>query len=190
MNTISAGEDMKYPLSMRLLHWLRAMLILGQIWSGWYMTGLPDSMPAEKFGLLYPNHKQFGVLIWLLAIVHLTIRWRNRHCLPQTPSGLAGWEKALSHAVHRLIILLTLLIPILGYSMSASYTQSDGVPFFFFGKLPELLPKNDRAFEIFDTMHKYSAYLLLGLIGLHIAGSLKHRLLDRGGETDVLSRML
>jgi cytochrome b561 len=191
MMNINSGEVLsRYPLSMRMLHWLRAIIILGLIWSGWYMTSLPEDTPLATFDIFYPNHKQFGVLIWLLAIVHFTIRWRNRHILPQTPEGLTGWEGTLSHLVHRLIILLTLLIPLMGYSMSASFTQSDGVPFFFFGELPEILPKNDDAFAVFQALHKYSAYVLLGLIGLHVAGALKHRLQDKGGETDVLPRML
>lgn len=180
----------KYPLSMRVLHWIRAVIILGLIWSGWYMTGLPETTPLETFGLFYSNHKQFGVLIWLLALVHLAIRWRNRAILPQTPSTLTGWEKTLSHVVHRLIMALTLLVPMLGYAMSSSFTQSDGVPFFFIGELPELLPKNDDAFEVFDMLHQYGAYVLLGLIALHVAGAMKHRLQDKGGEADVLPRML
>lgn len=181
---------LKYPLSMRLLHWARAAIVLGLISSGWYMTGLPESTPMATFDMFYHNHKQFGVLVWLLAVVHLTIRWRNRRVLPHAPQSLSSWEKTLSHLVHRLIIALTLITPLLGYSMSSSFTQSDGVPFFFFGDLPEVLPKNDDAFKILDTLHGYSAYLLLGLIALHLAGAAKHRLMDKGGETDVLPRML
>jgi len=180
----------KYPLSMRVLHWVRAVIVLGLIWSGWYMTSLPEDTPMATFDLFYPNHKQFGVLVWLLALIHLAIRWSNRARLPHEPEALKPWEKMLSHVVHRLIMLLTVLVPLLGYAMSSSYTQSDGVPFFFFGELPELLPKNDDAFEVFDAMHKYSAYVLLALVGLHAAGALKHRILDKGGETDVLPRML
>lgn len=191
MHSETGPASTKYPLSMRILHWTRALIILGLIWSGWYMTGLPEeTTPMETFGFFYDNHKQFGVLVWLLAVVHLTIRWRNRAILPETPAALTGWEKALSHLVHRLIIGLTLLVPLLGYSMSSSFTQSDGVPFFFFGLLPELLPKNDEAFEVFGELHEYGAYILLGLIVLHVAGAIKHRLADKGGETDVLPRML
>lgn len=180
----------KYPLSMRILHWIRAVLILWLIWAGWTMTGLPETTSPEKFHFFYSNHKQFGVLVWLIAIVHLAIRWRNRSILPQTPDALKPWEKLLSKVVHRSIIALTLLVPMLGYAMSSSYTQSDGVPFFFIEHVPEILPKNDAAFEVFDMLHAYSAYALLGLVVLHIAGALKHRLTDRGGSTDVLPRML
>lgn len=187
----SAGHaKAKYPVSMRVLHWLRAVLILGLILAGWLMTGFPEDTPMEKFDFFYSNHKQFGVLVWLIALVHLAMRWRNRAMLPPVPVDLKPWEKLLSKIVHRAIMVLTILVPMLGYAMSASYTQSDGVPFFFFGHLPELLPKNDAAFGIFDALHAYTAYTLLGLVVLHVAGALKHRLADKGGKSDVLSRMV
>lgn len=180
----------KYPLSMRILHWLRAVLILGLIWAGWTMTGFPEDTPMEKFNFFYSNHKQFGVLVWLIALVHLVIRWRSSAMLPQTPNNLKPSEKLLSKIVHRTIIVLTILIPMLGYAMSASFTQSDGVPFFFFGHLPEILPKNDAAFEVFHELHTYASYTLLGLVVLHVVGAIKHRLTDKGGESDVLSRII
>lgn len=179
----------KYPLSIRILHWLRAVLIMGMIASGWYMTRLPES-DIDVASFLYPNHKQFGLLVWLLALLHLALRWRYKASMPHTPEALTRWERYLSHVTHRLIILLTLLVPLLGYSMSSSFTQSDGVPFFFISHIPEILPKNDAAFVVFQTLHRYCAYVLLACILLHVAGALKHRLQHRGGETDVLPRML
>lgn len=189
-DTSETATKANYPLSMRTLHWLRAVLILGLIWAGWTMTGFPEDTPLEKFDFFYSNHKQFGVLVWLIALVHLVIRWRSSAVLPQTPNNLKPWEKLLSKIVHRAIIALTILVPMLGYAMSASYTQSAGVPFFFFGHLPEILPKNDAAFEVFNELHAYTSYILLGLVVLHVAGTIKHRLTDKGGERDVLSRML
>ncbi|MCO6181102.1 cytochrome b [Ciceribacter sp. RN22] len=180
---------MRYPLPIRGLHWLRALLILGLIGSGWYMTGLPESDVATS-SFLYPNHKQFGVLVWMLALVHLALRWQYRKTMPSTPPALERWEKVLSHAVHRLLILSTLLVPVLGYSLSSSFSQSDGIPFFFIPHLPELLPKNDTAFVVFQTLHKYTAFFLLACIILHLAGSVKHRVMDKGEEKDVLRRML
>jgi len=178
----------KYPLSMRILHWVRAALIFGLIWAGWTMTRLADEVPA-KFAIFYPNHKQFGILVLLLGVIHLVIRWRRRGSLPEIPVGLAPWEAKLSHFVHRAIMVLLILVPLMGYCMSSSFTQSDGVPFFV-GNLPELLPKNDAAFAWFQLIHKIAAYTLLGLVALHIAGALKHRFLDRRGDTDVLRRMM
>jgi len=190
MSSIEAGNiNLKYPLPIRCLHWARAVLIIGLIASGWYMTRLPESDMATA-SILYPNHKQFGILVWLLAIVHLTLRWRYAKIMPAAPTALTSWEKILSHSVHKLLILLTLLVPMLGYSLSSSFSQSDGVPFFMIPHLPELLPKNDNAFVVFQALHRYGAYTILALIGLHVLGALKHRLMDKGGPSDVLPRMI
>lgn len=183
------SKTVKYPVPIRCLHWARAVLILGLIASGWYMTRLPESDMATA-SFLYPNHKQFGILVWLLALVHLTLRWRYAKIIPPVPSALAPWERILSHAVHKLLVLLTLLVPLLGYSLSSSFSQSDGVPFFVISHLPELLPKNDAAFVVFQALHRYGAYAILVLIGLHVLGALKHRILDNRGPTDVLRRII
>ncbi|WP_234189123.1 cytochrome b [Shinella sp. NM-101] len=188
MRPFQRDSSARYPVSIRILHWLRAILILGLIACGWYMTGRAEDDPTAA--ILYPNHKQFGVLAWLLALAQLALRWRYRAVLPHAPDALKPWEKRLSHITHRLIIALTILTPLLGYAMSSSLTDGDGVPFFFLSHVPEVLPKNDTAFAVFQALHAYSAYILLACVLLHIAGTVKHRLQDRGGPTDVLPRML
>ncbi len=188
-STIIRSQSAKYPRAIRLVHWIRAVLVVGLIASGWYMTGLPETeMSASTF--LYHHHKQFGVLVWLVAMAHLGLRWWYRSSIPPAASALKPWERYLSAVVHNLLIGLVLLVPMLGYSLSTSFTESDGVPFFLVSRLPELLPKNDAAFAVFRALHKYAAYLLLVCIVLHVAAAIKHRLFDTRGDTDVLPRMI
>ena len=182
----SPGVVNRYPLALRLLHWIRAALILGLLGLGLIMVSLPDAAPA-KFATLYPLHTEFGVLLFCVAVTQMLVR--SRSVLPGLPKGLSRWEAVLSKTVHRAMIALIVIVPLMGYSMSSSFTQSDGVPFFGV-ELPELLPKNDDAFAVFQALHKYLAYTLIVLIALHVAGAVKHRLFDRGGDTDVLQRML
>lgn len=186
MNQANPGLIDRYPASLRILHWLRAVLILGLLWAGWHMTGMDDEAPA-KFELYYPWHKTFGVLAFLTVLAQIAIRWRTPR-LPEPPKSLAGYEQALSKLVHGAIYALLVLVPLMGYSMSSTFTMSDGVPFFGI-ELPELLPKNDDWFVVFQWLHKTLAYTLLGLIVLHIAGALKHRFFDRDPRSDVLRRM-
>lgn len=176
----------RYPLALRLLHWLRAVLILGLLAVGFVMTSLPDTV-VFKFNVLYPMHKQFGVTVALVLLVQLALRARGG--LPTAPAGLKPWERHLSHGVHYLMLALALVVPLMGYAMSSSFTQSDGVPFFGL-ELPELLPKNDHAFAIFHTLHKVLAYTLAVLVALHVAGVIKHRFFDADKANDVLPRML
>ncbi|ABD88279.1 cytochrome b [Rhodopseudomonas palustris] len=175
----------KYPATLRILHWVRAVLILGLIAAGFTMTELNDEITA-KFDLLYPWHKSFGVLVFLIVLAQLAIRAVSR--LP-APAPLPAHEKILSHVVHVTIYALLLIVPLMGYAMSSSYAESDGV--FFFGiHVPELLPKNNDNFKLFQLLHKTLAYSLLALITLHVAGALKHRFLDKDPRTDVLPRMI
>ncbi|WP_322514587.1 cytochrome b [Rhodopseudomonas palustris] len=175
----------KYPATLRILHWLRALLILGLIGAGWTMTSLDDET-AAKFEQLYPLHKSFGVLVFLVVLIQLGIRATSR--LPG-PAELPAQERVLSHVVHVAIYALLLIVPLMGYAMSSSFTQSDGVTFFGI-HLPELLPKNDDWFRVFQFLHKTLAYTLLALVGLHVLGALKHRFFDRNPKADVLPRML
>lgn len=176
----------RYPASLRIMHWLRAVLILGLLWAGWHMTGMDDLAP-DKFDLYYPWHKTFGVLAFLVVLTQLGVRWRTPR-LPEPPQSLATYEQALSKLVHRATYVLLILVPLMGYSMSSTFTMSDGIPFFG-THLPELLPKNDKWFIVFQWLHKTLAYTLLGLVALHVAGALKHRFFDPAPRSDVLRRM-
>lgn len=176
----------RYPLTMRVLHWVRALLLLSLVPLGWYMSSLPDQAPV-KFAVLYPTHKEFGVLAFLVVCLALLVRTRSR--VPELPNGLAHWEVTLAHVTHRLLYALAIIVPLIGYARSSTYTQSDGVPFFFF-MIPEVLPKNDNVSEVLSQLHKILAFTLLGVAVLHILGTLKHRFFDRRRETDVLSRMI
>jgi cytochrome b561 len=176
---------MKYPLTLRILHWTMAVIILGLIAAGWSMVS-PDGQTVSKFDFLYPWHKSFGMLILILVMVRIVIRRRAR--VPELPAGLAAWEVRAAKIGHVALYTLMIVVPCMGYSMSSSFTQSDGV--FFFGvNLPELLPKNDARFAVFQALHRYLAYTLLVLVVLHVAGALKHRFVDKDRGNDVLSRM-
>ncbi|SEI18435.1 cytochrome b561 [Pseudomonas asplenii] len=187
MNSTNQKTIDRYPTSLRLLHWARAVLIAGLLWVGWHMTGLNDEV-ASKYTLYYPWHKSFGVLTFLLVLAQITLRWRTP-VLPKPPLTLAAHERFFSRLVQRAMYVLIVIVPLMGYSMSSTYTLSDGV--FFFGvNLPELLAKNDDWFVVFQWLHKVCAYTLLVLILVHITGALKHRFFDKDPRNDVLRRML
>jgi cytochrome b561 len=187
MNTTNQEIIDRYPTSLLLLHWVRALLVAGLLWAGWHMTGMNDEV-ASKYELYYPWHKSFGVLTFLVVLVQIALRYMTPR-LPKPLHTLTGPEQVMSNLVQRVMYGLLVIVPLMGYSMSSTYTMSDGV--FFFGvNLPELLPKNDDWFVVFQWLHKVLAYTLLVLILLHIAGALKHRFLDQDPQKDVLRRML
>ena len=179
------GRTGRYPLSMRILHWLMAAIIIVLLVAGITMVRLDDQVPA-KFQVLFPWHKSFGLLAFILVVIRLWVRARSR--VPALPEGISGWERTAVRAGSFLFYALMIFVPCMGYALSSTYTQSDG-EFFFGVNLPELLPKNDAQYEVFWLLHRIGAFVLLGLLVLHILGALKHRLLDRNRANDVLSRM-
>jgi cytochrome b561 len=56
--------------------------------------------------------------------------------------------------------------------------------------MPVLLGENHGLHEILEEVHGFLAFSILALVGLHVAGVIKHRLIEQDPEADVLKRML
>ncbi len=172
----------RYPGAMRLLHWLMALLILGMIGAGWYMAELPGSDPLRyKLVML---HKSLGITLLALFFIRLSVRLRST--IPPLPTGLPEREIKLAHAAHGLLYLLMFLVPFSGYVMSSAGKY--GVQWFGIA-LPDLFGKSKVLSKFAHEMHGILPYILLGIIALHVAGVIKHRVFDKP-ENDVLKRML
>lgn len=176
----------KYPLLLRVLHWAMALLIFGNLALGFYMTPFREDVP--DWYDLYFFHKSFGVLVFLLVVTRLVTRLNST--LPELPETLPAMDKKLARLGHFAFYLLMVLVPLWGYGVSSTFEYSGGVHFFGLFDLPELLPKSEAWFNTFDRLHAILAYTLLGLVGLHVAGVIKHRFFDKNKSNDVLPRML
>lgn len=177
--------DQKYSLAMRITHWGRAVIMIGLLAVGGLMVNVPDDFPG-KYSVLYPNHKQFGVLV--LALVLMQLLLRRVGGVPE-PVNLKPWEQTIFAITHKLFYVLMIAVPVAGYCMSSSYPESHGLPFFF-TSLPEFLGKDQGVSSVFAAAHTLLAYALLILVALHAAGVIKHRLFDRGPARRILNRML
>jgi cytochrome b561 len=174
-------HGMTYPWSIRVLHWLMALLILGMIAVGWYMTGLPDKDPLR--GTLYPLHKSLGIL--LLALVALRVALRFSTPIPPLPAGIPPRERLAAKAGHVLLYLGMIVVPLTGVVMSVA----GGYGIAFFGiPLPAFMDVDKPLAHDARELHELLPYILLGVIALHVAGALKHRFFD-APENDVLKRM-
>lgn len=160
-----------------------AALILFMLALGIYMTEfLPKDAPnrLEIYGL----HKSFGVLALIFIFARIAVRLIFK--APALPESFSKNEKVLTHFVHFGLYVLMIVVPFSGYLMSNFF----GYPVHFFGfEMPFLAEKNLELGQIFSEAHEISAYALLGLIALHVAGVVKHRFFDKS-ENDVLQRML
>ena len=170
------------------LHWLIALLILGQIAGGIYMADLANS--ASKFEL-YQQHKSFGITILILSLFRLA--WRFTHAVPPLPEGMKNWERLAARGTHIAFYILMIGIPIGGWALVSASPFADSVPTYVFGIVPwPHMPffggvaDREALAASLAGLHKTGAFATMGLLVLHIAAALKHHFVNKD---TVLARM-
>lgn len=181
----AVDADRRYGAVSITLHWLLAGLILAQIAFGVFLADvMPDA--ATNRAAMANLHKSVGLTILILSLVRLGVR--VTHPAPPLPAHVPGWQRVLARATQVAFYVLMIGMPLTGWLMTSGGSR----PIVFFGlfdfpKIPGVadLPREVRG--SFHEAHETLARLTLGLLVLHVAGALKHHLLDRD---PVLWRML
>lgn len=96
----------KYHISIRVLHWLMALLVIGTIALGFLMDS-PN---------LYGIHKSIGVTLLILLSLRILSRLRTKS--PEIPSEIESVERRLAKLGHFALYSLLLLMPVSGWLMS------------------------------------------------------------------------
>lgn len=174
------NSDKRYGIVAILFHWVMALIVIGMLCVGLYMTDLKPGPEKFKF---YDWHKEFGLLVLFLVIVRVT--WRLINITPLLPSSVASWERIAAHIMHWLLYLLMFAMPITGWFM----TSAKGFPPSFFGLfvMPPLMAPNPEWGHILATTHQWLAFTLIALLCGHIAAALQHHFIEKD---NVLRRML
>ena len=162
------------------MHWLMAVLIVGAFGVGTYMVGLKLSPTKLQ---LYSWHKWAGVTIFVLLWARLV--WRLGHPAPALPSTMPVWQQQVAGALHVVLYLLMIAVPLSGWLMSSA----KGFQTVWFGVLPipDLLDKNEALGDFLKNVHLFLTWSLAALVAAHVGAALKHHVIDRD---DVLARML
>jgi cytochrome b561 len=165
----------RYTTTAIVLHWLIAALVVGLIGWGWWMQTIPKNPVGPRVDA-FNLHKSIGMTVLLLMLVRIS--WRVRHRPPPfTP--MPRWQARLARTVHLLFYVCLIVQPVSGYLGSAF----SGYPVRFFGVvLPAWAPKNDALKDALSVVHLVNSYVLVGAFALHLAGTVKHALLERDGS--------
>lgn len=174
---ISNTEE-EYGLVARLFHWSIAVLIIGLLPVGLGM-GVMENSPL-KFEI-YALHKSFGLLVFFLGTGRIV--WRFVSPPPEHLETHEHWEVVLASAAHFWLYVCIICMPLSGWLMSSA----GEFPIPFFGlHMPALIGKDENLAEFFGEAHEILAYTLLLVLALHVAGALKHHVIDKD---ETLQRM-
>ena len=126
MSIKASGFEMptKYHPFLRILHWLMALLIILQIFLGWYMEYSEDAMGGKDSPAhlaLYNLHKSLGVT--LLVLVSIRITTRIRTFVPPIPKSIPPGLRITAKASHYVLYALMVITPLVGYAMSDSLKE-------------------------------------------------------------------
>lgn len=146
-------------------HWLSALLILAMV-----STGLAYRFDiADKTALTL--HQIAGQLLILVLVVRIVTRLMRHGQINGTDH--ATWERMLATTVHLGLYATMVAFVVTGY-VSASALNSNSL----LAPVDITFARSDAGEWLLDQ-HYMLKWVLLGLFGLHIAGVLKHRFIDK-----------
>jgi cytochrome b561 len=164
----------------KFFHWTIAILVIGLLCLGLYMTSQKISPAVFR---LFALHKSFGIVALTLIVLRLlwTFLTPRTHSLPSHQP----WEKFLAHVVHGFLYAAVIFMPLSGWVMSSA--KNFHVSVFGWFTLPDLVGPSDEVAHRARDFHDTLAWILIAALGLHAAGALKHHVIDRDST---LRRML
>lgn len=165
----------RYTSTAIFLHWLIALLLLGQFAFGVLLGDIPRGTPERGF---YVNlHKSSGILIGLLVL--LRIGWRLAHKPPPLPAAMPAWQRHAARLSHAVLYVCMVMLPLSGYL--ASNFSRYGVKFFNVVHWAPWGPDDRAWYALFNQTHHAAALVLAIFVALHLLAVAKHVRVDRDG---------
>lgn len=182
----ATNTQTSYGSVTKTFHWLTALLILTAFPLGFladyaaFATGDEIAQKAWLFSL----HKTVGVTTFFVALAR--ILWAISQTKPQSLHPDNKPETFAAEAVHWLLYISMLMVPLSGWLHHAA--SSGFAPILWpLGQSLPLVPKSETLSALFSGGHFVFNKLLLVAIALHVAGALKHLVIDKD---QTLQRML
>lgn len=167
-----------YGFVSKAFHWLTALLIIALIPLGVIANELPyeTSDQLARKAWLFSLHKTLGVAVFFVALAR--IGWS----LSQTKPGLMHPDRKVeslaAETVHWLLYGSLVLVPLSGWIHHAAATGFAPIWWPFGQNLP-LVAKSESVAALFAGAHWVLTKVLAASIVLHVAGALKHHIIDK-----------
>lgn len=161
----------KYPLSLRMFHWLIFFVFIGMYSVAYIMQ---DMDPSPEKWQLYGFHKATGVLLLFIILARIYVRFRNQ--IPEYAIPLKKTHKIASHTNFKLLYVAMILMPVSGIVMSLM----GGHPInMFLFTIPALSSGETEIGNFFYQTHVWTSIILILLVSLHILGAIFHLFIEK-----------
>ena len=166
MKNLKATQN-SWGLLAKIFHWLLAILLIWQIFTGFNLHNMEFS-PA-KIGFI-GIHKVIGTIIFTIVVLRLI--WKFINSKPDS-SELPKFHRYASNTIYALLYALVVWIPIQGSMM----TQTGGFDVKLLGLItvPEFIETNTVIYPTFVQFHYQSMIALVVIFEIHLSAGLYHR---------------
>ncbi len=181
-----ANTSAQYGAVAKTFHWLTAFGILAVIPLGIIANDMPYDT-AEQLAdkaLLFSLHKTIGVTLFFVAV--LRILWALSQPKPAPLHTDRKIESLMAEIVHWLLYGSLVLVPLSGWIHHAA-TEGFAPIWWPFGQNLPLVPESVTLSETTAGLHIVFERVLIVSLVLHIAGAIKHAVIDKD---QTLARML
>lgn len=163
----AASPIPRYARPLILIHWL-TVLLLAAVYAAMELRGYAPRGGALR-EVMKQGHFFLGLSLLALVVVRLGLRWRIG--APPADPALPSWQHGLAGAMHGLLYLFLIVMPLLGWLL----VSAEGRTVALFGlPLPALIAPDHGLAEQFEEWHETVATLGYLLIGAHAAAALAH----------------
>ncbi|KJZ20340.1 cytochrome b/b6 domain-containing protein [Loktanella sp. S4079] len=170
-----------YGSVTKVFHWLTALLILTLIPLGLIAQELPFDSTLKV--PLFSAHKTLGIIVFAVALAR--ILWTITQTAPGDLHPERRAETLVAHVVHWALYTALVFVPLTGWLHHAA--TSGFAPIWLpIGQSLPFIPQDEHLAEIFSGLHWIWSKILIVSILLHVAGALKHQIIDKDAT---LSRM-
>ena len=157
----------------RWFHWVLALAIIGMLGFGWWM----NHIPARPDRFFYRSiHADIGYVVLLLMVLRLV--WRTTNPTPALPDDSRPWQRIAAGVSHAALYVATFVVIMLGWAHSGARDPNYS-SFFGLFNVPQFTTPDRAAAHIYEDRHILVAYVLLGLITLHLAAAAWHHYVRR-----------
>ncbi|MCV6586337.1 MAG: cytochrome b/b6 domain-containing protein [Marinibacterium sp.] len=181
-----SNTSRSYGSLAKSFHWLTALLILTAIPLGIVAYKLSQRIvdpsiattdaDIARVALLFSLHKTIGVTVFFVALAR--IGWALANPKPGLLNGDKRLEAFAAETVHWLLYGALVLVPLTGWIHHAA-AEGYAPIWWPFGQNLPFIPKDAALSALFGTVHKTLQPVLFAAIFLHVAGAVKHHVIDR-----------
>ena len=164
----------RHPTLTRALHWATAILILISVTAILYRETTEQKLVRR---VLLELHRQLGLLVLIALVMRIGLRLAG--AFASHTRDLGATLRLVATGAHWLMYGVLGAVTLLGWALSNAHAIH--LRFLALLPLPDLVAADSDLADTLTDYHVLAAWLLLGLVVLHVLAALWHHYFRRDG---------